>query len=597
MRTPHFLAAAMTFAALGIAAMAPSNALAKVTRIEITAKQPDGSFRAGEYVRWEGRIHGELSPSAEAIPDLDKPARNANGMVEYAARIILLMPADPARGNGALLVDVPNRGQAYARALYNSPRGLPFQAGNLDQGTGFLEDHGFSVAEVYWELGQGADLPSFTDPDGKKRFVEGVGFAIVRDAADFLAHAAADSAGTPNPLAGNISRVLASGKSQTGRFLKTFLRDGFNRVEGRRVFDGMHVFVSGAGLLPIMRSGTGPRSSADGIPTFDNPEFPGVNDGPLTIGEIIAKVQARGEIPPKMLMINSTVDYFSIRASLGRTGRNGTADQPLPPNVRMYDIAGGAHATVARAASCKLAPGRLDWTPVSRATLLRLDQWVGANLEPPPTRLMPLQPADEDPTVLRAPKNLPDAVIQVPRRDADGNPLGGVRLPDLAVPLGVLGAQNEPLGSCALVGAYLPFAATREAREAAHDKRPSLAERYKNQDDYVNRIRVAAREAEAEGFLLPEDAAIIVNSAAAAPIFERAAPNADEQDHDFHRHQRRGRQLQRGADDAVQARGDAWLLRGCCDGVVAGGHLSAPRRRRGAPASQRRGRCRANRRS
>ncbi|MGA3401836.1 MAG: alpha/beta hydrolase domain-containing protein [Acetobacteraceae bacterium] len=527
MKTPHFLVVAVTLAMIGIAGMAPSNALARVTRLEITSKQPDGSFQAGDYVRWEGRIHGELSPSAEAIPDLDKPARNANGMVEYAARIILLMPANPTAGNGALLVDVPNRGHAYARALYNSPRGLPFQSGNLDEGTGFLENHGFSVAEVYWELGQGADLPSFSDSDGKQRFVEGVGFAIVRDAADFLAHAAADATGTPNPLAGKISHVLASGKSQTGRFLKTFLLFGFNSMDGRRVIDGMHVFVSGAGLLPIMRSGTGPQSSADGAPTFDDPEFPGVHDGVLTIGEIIAKMQARGEIPPKMLMINSTVDYFSIRASLGRTGPTGTADLPLPANVRMYDIAGGAHATVAKAPSCKLAPGRLDWVPVSRATLLRLDQWVASNIEPPPTRLMPLQPANDDPTVLRAPKNLPDAVIQVPQRDADGNPLGGVRLPDLAVPLGVHGAQNEPLSfTCMLVGAYLPFAATRQAREATQDKRLSLAERYKDQNDYVNRIRVAARAAEGDGFLLPEDAAIIENSVAAAPIFVQAAPTA-----------------------------------------------------------------------
>jgi Alpha/beta hydrolase domain len=524
MRSPLILAIAMMLGAIGIGS---SGAVAKVTRLEITTKQPDGSFVAGDYVRWEGRVMGELSPTAETIPDLDKPARNAKGMVEYSARIILLMPAAPAAGNGALLVDVPNRGHAYARALYNSPRGLPFQSGDLSQGTGFLEDNGFSVAEVYWELGQGAELPSFIGLDGKKRFVEGVGFAIVRDAADFLAHDAVDATGTPSPLGGKISRVLASGKSQTGRFLKTFLLNGFNRVEGRRVFDGMHVFVSGAGLLPIMRSGTGPDSSANAAPSFDDPEFPGVHDGVLTIGEIIAKVEARGEVPPKMLMINSTVDYMSIRASLGRTGSKGTADLPLPANVRMYDIAGGSHATVVKAASCKLAPGRLDWTPVSRATLLRLDQWVTDNIEPPPTRLMPLQPAGGDPTVLRAPKNLPEAVIQVPQRDADGNPLGGVRLPDIAVPLGQQGAQNEPLSfTCSLVGAYLPFAATREAREAAQDKRPSLAERYKDQNDYVDRVRVAAREAQHEGFLLPADAAIIINSVAAAPIFVQPAPTA-----------------------------------------------------------------------
>jgi hypothetical protein len=509
----------------GLIGMTSSHASAKVTKLEIATKQSDGTYRAGEYVRWEGRIRGELSPAAEAIPDLDKPARNARGMVEYSARIILFMPV--AGGNGALLVDVPNRGHAYARALYNSPRGLPFQSGNLSLGTGFLEDHGFTVAEVYWELGQGADLPSFTDAAGKTRFVEGVGFAIVRDAADFLARDAADAAGTPNPLAGKINRLLASGKSQTGRFLKTFLLNGFNRIDGRRVFDGMHVFVSAAGLLPIMQSGTGPESSANGAPTFDSPEFPGVNDGPLTIGEIIAKVEARGEVPPKMLMLNSTLDYLSIRASLGRTGAKGVADQPLPANVRMYDIAGGAHATVASAPSCKLLPGRLDWTPVSRATLLHLDQWVADNVEPPPTQLMPLRPANGDPNVLPAPQSLPDAVIQVPQTDADGNPVGGVRLPDVAVPVGTNGVQNEPHSfSCSLVGAFVPFTPTRQTREATGDKRLSLAERYQGQDDYVNRIGIAAREAETAGFLLPEDAAVIVNSVAAAPIFVQQAATA-----------------------------------------------------------------------
>jgi hypothetical protein len=117
MKMPSFLAVALTLAAFATTAAAPSGALAKITRLEITTRQQDGSFQAGDYVRWEGRIHGELSPSAETIPDLDKPARNARGMVEYTARIMLFFPAEPAHGNGALLVDVPNRGHAYARAL------------------------------------------------------------------------------------------------------------------------------------------------------------------------------------------------------------------------------------------------------------------------------------------------------------------------------------------------------------------------------------------------------------------------------------------------------------------------------------------------
>ena len=138
---------------------------------------------------------------------------------------------------------------------------------------------------------------------------------------------------------------------------------------------------------------------------------------------------------------------------------------------------------------------------------------------------MPLQPAGDDPTVLRAPRNLPDAVIQVPQRDTAGNPVGGVRLPDIAVPLGVYGLQNEPLTSftCSLVGAYRPLARTKEGTDG---KPPSLPHLYKDGSDYVDRVRVAARAAQAEGLLLPEDAAVIADAAAATPIADPRAPTA-----------------------------------------------------------------------
>jgi hypothetical protein len=356
---------------------------------------------------------------------------------------------------------------------------------------------------VSWELGKGAELPSFTDTSGKTLYVEGAGFAIMRDAAAFFAHARADSAGTPNPLNGAIKHTLASGKSQSGRFLKTLLLNGFNQAHGKPVFDGMHIFVSGSGLLPILRSSPGPQSSGDAAPNFQDPDFKGVHEGPFTIGEILAKVAARKETPPKIVMISSTTDFLSLRASMGRTGGEGTTEQAIPANVRMYDIAGGSHAVLLKS-DCKLPRERLDWSPVSRATLLHLDKWVRANVAPPANRLMPLEPATGDPDVLAAPKTSPKAVIERPKRDADGNVLGGVRLPDVAVPLGVHAAQQDPTSfSCSLAGAFLPFDDAK------------IAERYKNRDDYVNRIRIAARSLEADGFLLPDDAAVIIAAAAA----------------------------------------------------------------------------------
>jgi Alpha/beta hydrolase domain len=523
MRRLRLSAAALTISISTIAIGLPVSADAKVTRLEIASKQSYGTFRAGEFVLWEGRVTGELRPS-EKIPDLDKAPKSAKGMVEYSAKVTLIFPRNPKSGNGALLVDIPNRGRAYAQALYNSPRDEPFESGTYEVGTGFLQDHGFSVAEVQWELGQGAELPSFTDGSGQKRFVEGVGFAIVRDAADFLTHAAADGAGTANPLQGAIKRTLASGKSQSGRYLKTFLFNGFNMVDGRRVFDGMHVFVSGAGMLPIMQSGTGPQSSATGAPSFEDPEFRGVHEDVLTIGDIIKRVKSRGEKPPLMLMINSTTDYFSLRASLSRTGAEGTAEQPFPDNVRVYDIAGASHV-VLRKANCQLPPARLDWSPVSRATLLHLDDWVAKGTEPPKSRLMPLEEAKGDPTVLRAPAHLAKAIIEIPKRDEDGNAVGGVRLPDMQAPLGVNARQNPPLSfQCMLAGAYVAFPLSQADADAAHDTHRPVLARYKTRNDYVDRIRTAARDLERDGFLLPDDAAIIIQSAAESSLWRARAP-------------------------------------------------------------------------
>src|SRR6185503_2106955 len=341
------------------------------------------------------------------------------------------------------------------------------------------------------------------------------GFAIVRDAAVYLARGTQDANGTANPLKGAIRHTIGSGKSQTGRFLRTFLLDGFNIVDGRQVFEGMHIVTSPLEILQIMETPDKPESTAGAFPLFDSPDMRGVLEAPFTIGEFLEKVAARGEAAPRILMANSTTDYYGRRASLGRTGVAGTVEQTLPPNVRMYDMAGASHVILPKApASCPVATGRLDWSQVNRAVLMRLVEWVDKGREPPATRLIPLGPAPPHPQAMRAPSYLPEAVMQVPKTDGDGNPLGGVRLPDVEAPLGTYRPLNAPTRACMNVGGFVPFAATKKEREASGDSRPSVEERYSSRGDYVNRIRVAARRLMAEGFLLAEDAAVIVDSAA-----------------------------------------------------------------------------------
>jgi hypothetical protein len=171
-------------------------------------------------------------------------------------------------------------------------------------------------------------------------------------------------------------------------------------------------------------------------------------------------------------------------------------------------------------ADCNLPPAKLDWSPISRATLLHLDDWIAKGTEPPASRLMLLEDSNNDPTVLRAPAHLPKAVIQVPKRDADGNSAGGVRLPDMQAPLGANAQQNPPLSFlCSLAAAYVAFPRAQPDADATHNGHRPVMERYKTRNEYVNRIRMAAQDLARDGFLLPEDAAIIIQSAAANPMW------------------------------------------------------------------------------
>jgi hypothetical protein len=107
----------------------------------------------------------------------------------------------------------------------------------------------------------------------------------------------------------------------------------------------------------------------------------------------------------------------------------------------------------------------------------------------------------------------------VPKVDADGNEIAGVRSVLLDVPLGTYTGWNPLAGGFfkghiqALGGGYIPFAKTKGQRLASGDPRLSLEERYGTHDAYVARVKEAAKRQVAERFLLPEDADRLVAQA------------------------------------------------------------------------------------
>ena len=111
--------------------------------------------------------------------------------------------------------------------------------------------------------------------------VSGLGLAAVRDVAAWIKH-------DPGALA-RAQYMYAFGSSQSGRFLRTFLYQGFNSdVEGRQVFDGVMAHISGAARIDVNRRGATPTTlggfSATECPFAENAQrdpVSGVTEGLL----------------------------------------------------------------------------------------------------------------------------------------------------------------------------------------------------------------------------------------------------------------------------------------------------------------------------
>jgi hypothetical protein len=111
-------------------------------------------------------------------------------------------------------------------------------------------------------------------------------------------------------------------------------------------------------------------------------------------------------------------------------------------------------------------------------------------------------------------------VTLVPKPNADGLDQGGIALPELLVPLGTRTGFNTRKEAAGFPGAtgrwdgsFVPFARTEAERQASGDPRPSLAARYASRAAYEEKVRAAATDVVRSGFLLPQDADVLVSDA------------------------------------------------------------------------------------
>jgi hypothetical protein len=393
--------------------------------------------------------------------------------------------------------------------------------------------------------------------------VQGLGFAAVRDLLSFLRH----DAGKQNPLRDGdgkpvIRRVHGFGVSQSGRFLRNYLYLGFNADEaGRKVFDGLMPHVAGGGLGFFNHRFAQPTrfntQHEDHLYPIDYFPF---TYGPTTdfftdrTDGILRRTQAdNARLLPRVMHTQSAAEYWHRSGSLVHTDPLGQVDVVIPDTVRVYAFGGTQHGPAADpprrgSADNLLNPG--DYRPMLKALLDALDNWVRTGTAPPPSvypRIdkgtlvgwrqketgFPSLPGVRYPEVIQTPPCLdygPDFAargiitvepprkrgtytVLVPRSGPDGNDLGTLLPPEVAVPLATytgwnlrrrdVGAETMLAG---LMGSYFPLPLTAAARKAAGDPRLSLEERYGSFDVYRKRFAAHCARMVKEGYLLQEDA-------------------------------------------------------------------------------------------
>jgi hypothetical protein len=452
-------------------------------------------------------------------PDRPNPVYRVGDLAGYT-------PVDPTGPDSTLTVRDSMTGEAET---------IPRERWQLS-GTTVTLPEGFQPGRLYELSFRAADPP-----------VGGLGFVAVRDFATWIKH-------EPTALT-SAKYVYSFGSSQSGRFLRTFLYQGFNTDErGRQVLDAVMANIAGSARLDLNRRWATP-TSATALAT----EFPFANQAltdPVSgATDGLLENPRAAQSQPKIFYANTGVEYWSSAgraAALTHTSPDGTTDLEWPDNARSFFFAGTQHGPGAFPPN--VVQGQQRGNPTDywwswRALLVAMDNWVRSGTAPPPSQVpqvaaqtlvdvkdvaFPAIPGVQSPRTLNAGARVTNMFIDggagggtplpllVPQVDADGNERAGIRHPEVVVPLATLTGwnfRNPAIGGThqivPLLGSYVPFARTKAEREQSGDPRLSIQERYPTRDRYLSLIKDAAAGLVRDRFLLAEDVESIVQRASA----------------------------------------------------------------------------------
>ena len=416
----------------------------------------------------------------------------------------------------------------------------------------YLDDRRIEITRPSDDAFDGGTIYEFIYT-AKNPTVTGLAFASVRDIASFLR-----AKGANNPLAQNGAtppqKALLFGLSQSGRFVRDFLYQGFNEaLAGGQVFQAAVPVIAGSRKTFInqafTQAGRYQRQHEDH--NYPGDQFPftyrtltdpisGLTDG------LLERCEAAG-VTPKIMHLDTDTEIWSARASLVVTDCEGQ-DIEQPENVRVYLAAGVPHGWAVKpdGSAIQQPDSEITYSALMRPLISAMKAWVEDAVAPPPssfpsvaagTLVAPDQESTGFPNIpgvtysglvnglrLADYSEIPpiegDAYpVLVSTVDSDGNGNAGLRHPALQVPRATLTGWNLRAKGHAegdiysTTGSKIAFADTRAERLTKGDPRPSIAERYADDVDYAAKLRAVVDKMVAERLLLAEDADRIVAAA------------------------------------------------------------------------------------
>lgn len=400
--------------------------------------------------------------------------------------------------------------------------------------------------------------------------VVGLGFAAIRDVATFLREAKTDDKGVANPLAGDVRYIYTFCSSQPCRGMHDFVALDFNQAPGApgvaaaRVFDGVLNWKAGAsGIFMNYRFSQPARTHRQHIARW-TPEFQFPFADVKFTDPVTGKTDYRqrrcdeSKTCPKIFEANSSNEYWAKAGSMLHTDSDGH-DLPGRANVRYYLFASFPHGGGTGRGICAQPRNPIRPNQTLRALLTDLDAWVTKNEAPPADRLPRIADGTLVPPLPQSGMGFPQIPgvlyngvhhtgdlfdfgkdfdkgiltvlpprlvgtpypVFVPKTDADGNDIAGIRIPEVAVPVATYtgwALRADGHDGCDAAGQRIPFAKTKAERMASGDPRLSLEERYPDHAAYVRAVTDAVEKLKAERLLLEEDAQAYIAAAQAAAV-------------------------------------------------------------------------------